>query len=51
MKKRLKQETLIEILKTLPRSKVTYAKDFNFKKEYYLSIAKEYEDPKRMQKT
>jgi hypothetical protein len=39
-----KQETLLDFVKTLPKSKVIYPKDFDFKKEYYLSKAKKYDD-------
>jgi len=51
MKQRLYEETFIEFVKILPKSKIIYPKDFDFEKEYYLSKAKEYQDPKRIKKT
>lgn len=39
-----KRISLIEFVKTLPKSKITYPKDFDFKKEYYLAKAKKYDE-------
>jgi hypothetical protein len=35
-----KEMSLVEYVKTLPKSKVAYPKDFDFKKEYYKAKAK-----------
>lgn len=39
-----KEISLVEFVKALPKSKVNYPKDFDFKKEYYKTKAKEYND-------
>ena len=39
-----KEMSLVEYVKTLPKSNVIYPKDFDFKKEYYKAKAKGYEE-------
>ncbi|MFC4870659.1 DUF6364 family protein [Negadavirga shengliensis] len=39
-----KEMSLVEYVKTLPKSKVAYPKDFDFKKGYYKSKAKGYDE-------
>jgi len=36
--------SLVEYVKTLPKSKIVYPEDFDFKKEYYKAKAKEYDE-------
>jgi len=36
--------SLVEYVKTLPKSNVIYPKDFDFKKEYYKAKAKGYDE-------
>jgi hypothetical protein len=39
-----KEISLVEYVKALPKSKEDYPKDFDFKKEYYKTKAKEYDE-------
>lgn len=39
-----KEVSLVEYVKTLPKSKVVYPKDFDFKKEYYKEKARRYDE-------
>ena len=40
----LKEVSLVEYVKALPKSKVAYPKDFDFKKEYYKAKSKGYDE-------
>ena len=39
-----KEISLVEFVKSFPKPKVNYPKDFDFKKGYYKTKAKEYDD-------
>ena len=39
-----KEVSLVEFVKTLPKSKVDFPTDFNFKKEYYKIISEEFDE-------
>ena len=41
---KLHKPSLLDFVKGLPKSKVDYPKDFDFKKEYYATKAQEYDD-------
>lgn len=42
-KQQLKKPSLLEFVKGLPKSKIDYPKNFDFKKEYYATKAQEYD--------
>lgn len=39
-----KEMSLVDYVKTLPKSEVTYPKGFDFKKEYYKAKSKRYDE-------
>ena len=44
LQRQLQKPSLLEFVKDLPKSKVNYPKNFDFKKEYYTTKAQEYDD-------